>query len=181
MVIMGKEIIRDLKILHQVSEPAWSGIENKKTIEELINTLKIHNKKNKEKGVGLASIQINIPVQIFITYFFNEPKIYLNPIILKVSENKFISTEKCLSIPGMTKNIQRHCYLEIYNNYKGRVEKLGEEFPDQNNPGHRNLLWQAAVFQHEFSHLFGILINDEKQLDFKNLIRSIDDVKNTLY
>lgn len=102
-------------------------------------------------GVGLAGPQIGIPYKIFVMNA-TKPVIVLNPEILNRSERKTIFEEGCLSLPGIKIEVERPKSVKV---------KFWEP------SGKENILlydgWTARVFQHEFDHLLGILIDIKKE------------------
>ena len=128
----------------------------KKVIDELLETVKAQN------GAGLAAPQIGYDLRIFVNAFgkemdpdgfpsaLEEPEVYINPVITRFSEKKFVKPEGCLSIPGVTVDISRSYDIDIeYTNEEGgKVTSKGEH------------TWRAKCLQHELDHLNGILFID---------------------
>lgn len=115
-------------------------------------------------GVGLAAPQINLPMQLaVIEYAEGEdeeqeegappPKkkqfVLINPEIVKVSEEKVMGVEGCLSIPGLVGEVERHEAIQVKAlNRHGQPVKLKVKG------------WMARIFQHEIDHLNGVLFTD---------------------
>ncbi len=87
------------------------------------------------KGIGLAANQVNIPYQMFVMgndfiEGFVKPTIFINPMILKVSEEKTLDKEGCLSFPGLWLNVERpkklllHTKTLIKNGMKLRLTDI---------------------------------------------------------
>lgn len=140
---MIKQIVKDLSVLSTVSTKA-----NVRTDREIIENLVDTAKKNFDHCLGLAAIQIGYAKRIIIVRHPSAESftVMVNPIIIKASKEKFVSTEGCLSLVG-TKDVIRH--REIYLHYmtsNGNVK---------NNVFSGNL---ATIIQHEIDHCNGILI-----------------------
>ncbi len=105
-------------------------------------------------GIGLAANQVNIPYQMFVmgsTFIsgFIEPTIFINPIILKVSDEKCLDKEGCLSFPGLWLNVERPKW--IIAAYQDMDQKWNEIKVEG---------YMAKCFQHEFDHLYGVCYTD---------------------
>ena len=107
--------------------------------------------------VGLAAPQIGINKRFFIMKYpigsDNWKRlVVVNPKILRKSKKLEVSEEGCLSI-----NCGERSY-EI-----ARHEKITVSFTDENNKEHFLTLkdFPARIFQHEFDHLEGVLINNK--------------------
>ena len=104
-----------------------------------------------ETGIGLAAPQVGRNLRIFVA----SPElglnhtVFINPIIMKVSEEKKIMEEGCLSVPGIYGNTSRanSLKLEAYNE-RGRKFKMKA----------KGLI--AQLIQHEIGHLDGALFKD---------------------
>ncbi|MCH9811921.1 peptide deformylase [bacterium] len=128
----------------------------KKVINELISTVKAQN------GAGLAAPQIGYDLRIFVNIWgketeedgypevLEEPEVYINPVITRFSEKKFVKPEGCLSIPGVTVDVSRSYDIDIeYTNRDGKRVTSKKEHT-----------WRAKCLQHEIDHLNGILFID---------------------
>lgn len=117
-------------------------------------------------GVGLAAPQINLPMQLAVVEYAegadeeeeNEdappPKmkkfVLINPEIVKVSEEKVMGIEGCLSIPGLVGEVERHEAIQVKAlNRHGAPVKIKVDG------------WMARIFQHEIDHLNGVLFTDK--------------------
>jgi len=126
--------------------------EIEKVIADLKEVCLAHN------GSGLAANQIGYDVRIFVNdlsekvdregypYSLGEPEVYINPVIKKRSDRKFIRNEGCLSIPGVSAEVVRsHEIIIEFTNEKGeRVTRKEKK-------------WRAKCLEHETDHLDGIL------------------------
>jgi len=105
-------------------------------------------------GIGLAAIQVGIPKRVIVLDLApkEEPKnpmYFINPEIIKKSENKSLYEEGCLSVPGQFAEIERPqtCHVK-YLDYYGQPKELKAE----------GML--ATCIQHEIDHLEGVLFID---------------------
>lgn len=146
-------IITDIAALRQVSVPFS---ENKTLVKEKILKL-IENLP--EHGIGLSSCQIGEFDRVFIAKLSHGVFGFVNPKITNKSSQLFTSTEGCLSIPDISRNISRHIKVNIEadvifdvknNQFIDKIDEL------------RYL--DAAIIQHECDHLDGILITDKVEV-----------------
>ncbi len=114
-------------------------------------------------GVGLAAVQIGIPLRVVVIDISKEderkPHFFINPNIVWLSDKTSIYEEGCLSIPNQFAEIERpeSCrveYLDL-NNKKKEIEASG-------------LL--STCIQHEIDHLNGVLFIDYLSKLKKNMI-----------
>ena len=105
-------------------------------------------------GIGLAAIQVGIPKRIIVIDIAQKegpknPMIFINPEIIKQSENNSTYEEGCLSVPGQFAEIDRpdKCHIK-YLDYHGQPREIRAE----------GML--ATCIQHEIDHLEGILFID---------------------
>lgn len=122
---------------------------------------------SQDDGVAIAAPQINIPLRIFVVSKRVEiitkkldsldkkelakiqDTVYINPEIIKISRQKKVVDEGCLSV--------RYLYGKIKRSEKATVtayDETGKKFTQ----GGSGLL--AQIFQHEIDHLNGILFID---------------------
>lgn len=102
---------------------------------------------HKEHGVGLAAPQIGISLRLAVAEVENTIYFLINPEITSLSQEKILSEEGCLSLPGEFFTLLRSETVTIrYQNEKGISKKL------------RATGFLATVIQHEVDHLDGILI-----------------------
>ena len=105
-------------------------------------------------GVGLAAIQIGIPVRMVTmdvskTEDERQPLVLINPEIVWASEEKRTYEEGCLSIPEYYEEVERPDRVRF------RYMNLQGETVEQDADG---LL--ATCVQHEIDHLNGVLFID---------------------
>ena len=106
-----------------------------------------------EGGVGLAAIQIAIPLNVLIINIPNEEDIQekdelieaINPIVTH-KDGTQIFTEGCLSVPGFNEDITRaqHIIVEYFDRHGNKQTMECEDF-------------LAVAWQHEMEHLAGHL------------------------
>lgn len=113
-------------------------------IKELIFNMK--ETLRQAQGVGLAAPQIGESKRIIIV----EKEVFLNPKIIKKSEETEIKEEGCLCIPRLFLKIKRAKEIEIE-----ALNEMGQGIKAKAS----GLL--ARIFQHEIDHLNGILILDK--------------------
>jgi peptide deformylase len=105
-------------------------------------------------GIGLAAIQIGVPKRVIVIDLSKEkekknPFYFVNPEIIKKSQNDASYEEGCLSVPNQFAEIKRpdKCIVKFLD-YDGKEKILEAE----------GLL--ATCIQHEIDHLEGILFID---------------------
>ncbi|CAL4043289.1 Peptide deformylase [Buchnera aphidicola (Phyllaphis fagi)] len=104
-----------------------------------------------EKGIGLAATQVNINLKIIVIdkiSKYYDTLVLINP--KKIYEyDKISTTEGCLSLPGIKKEITRSKHITIQAlNYYGKKITLQA----------KSLL--SICIQHEMDHLIGKLLID---------------------
>jgi len=105
----------------------------------------------KQNGVGLAAIQVSIPLNVLIINIPNEENIQnkddlieaINPVITH-KDGIQVFAEGCLSVPGFTEEIKRakHIIVEYYDRNGQKQAMKSEDF-------------LAVAWQHEIDHLLG--------------------------
>jgi len=121
-------------------------IEDIKLIKKEIGKLKKVSKKY--NCLGLAFPQIGIPKSGFIAKLQSKWEIVLNPEITRMGNLKINYNESCLSVPDFTIQTTRPRKISVrYFNEDGKIIEKTLTGLD------------AVVFQHEYDHLKGILIN----------------------
>lgn len=109
-------------------------------IAELVETMKASD------GIGLAAIQIGERRGLFVYETGQGVEVVINPRkICKRGED--ITEESCLSLPYFVGEIKRPAEIDVeYINGEGNAIK-------------RTLKGrEARIFQHEFDHLYGVLL-----------------------
>ncbi len=105
-------------------------------------------KESKEKQVGTLKKNIDITSNTKNM----KDLIFINPVIQKISKEKNVVEEGCLSV--------RYLYGQVSRSTKATVEAYNE-FGKKFTRGGTGLL--AQIFQHETDHLNGILFIDKAQ------------------
>ena len=103
-------------------------------------------------GVGLAAIQVNVPLRVIvvdITTEQNEPRVFINPIITPIDTCTKESQEGCLSVPGFYEPVARFERISVR-----ALDKNGQAFELACD----ELL--SICIQHEVDHLNGKLFVD---------------------
>lgn len=105
-------------------------------------------------GVGIAAPQVGISRRLVAVQRFDKPgepfEFYINPVIVHYSEEKVAGTEGCLSVPGLSGNVDRSTEIVVkYNEEAGFKEKM-----------ERVSGFTAVIFQHETDHINGVLYTD---------------------
>lgn len=99
-------------------------------------------------GVGLAAPQVGLSKRIIVFLCDNkEPRVLINPEIIKSSSKVQLGEEGCLSVPGEMINVKRYQNITVKYRQLSGHPKI-ESFSDLN----------ARIVQHEIEHLDGILI-----------------------
>jgi len=105
-------------------------------------------------GIGLAAIQVGVPKRVIVLDIApkdepRNPMFFVNPEIIKKSDNNSTYEEGCLSVPGQFAEIDRpdKCHIK-YLDYHGQPKEIKAE----------GML--ATCIQHEMDHLEGILFID---------------------
>ena len=105
-------------------------------------------------GIGLAAIQVGVPKRVIVLDIApkDEPRnpiFFVNPEIIKKSDNNSTYEEGCLSVPGQFAEIERpeKCHIK-YLDYHGEEKEMEA----------KGML--ATCIQHEMDHLEGILFID---------------------
>ena len=150
-----RDIARDISIADITSD----------RIQKIISEMK-EALASQEDGVAIAAPQIGYPFRIFVvagkvrhiiknidpTTVSEKPAdtVYINPIITKLSKEKNMTEEGCLSV--------RYLYGKVKRSIKTTVTAYNEN-GKRFTKGGSGLL--AQIFQHETDHLNGILFIDK--------------------
>ena len=105
-------------------------------------------------GIGLAAIQVGEPIRMLVIDLAKEdeprtPQVFINPQILRSSDDRSVYEEGCLSIPDYYAEVERPATVTVsYLDREGAQQELEAE----------GLL--ATCLQHEIDHLDGVLFID---------------------
>lgn len=129
------------------------------------------------RGVGLAAPQIGLSIRLFVVdgspfgeddddgpgdpSVKNFKKVFINPIIVKETGDKWMFNEGCLSIPEVSEDVLRHPNIII-------------NYLDENFDEHEIELTgiAARIVQHEYDHIEGKLFVDKIGPLKKTLLKS---------
>ncbi len=122
--------------------------------EEMIQTTLDYDKES-EIGAALAAVQIGEPLRLTVVrddYEHGEGEgfsTYVNPEIVKASDEMVEDIEGCMSVAGIYGKVKRHLKIKVKaQDLEGNQIRLTlEGFP-------------ARVFQHEIDHMNGIIFLD---------------------
>ncbi|MFY9074081.1 peptide deformylase [Malaciobacter mytili] len=126
-----------------------------KVFDEELHTLldDMYDTMLSENGVGLAAIQVAVPLNILIINLPNEEDIQdkadlieaINPVITH-KDGVQINVEGCLSVPGFNEEVKRakHIVVEYFDRNGNKQKVEAEDF-------------LAVAWQHEMEHLSGHL------------------------
>ena len=142
------------EILRKKSEPIGKlDLTVQSQVADLIDTIK---NAHDPEGVGLSFPQIGLNIRGFVTYLEKRVKIYLNPVILDVSDELTLggtpdrpTLEGCLSIPWLYGPVPRPKKIKVQ-----ALDEHGVEFTKTLTS------FPARLFMHEYDHLEGILFTD---------------------
>ncbi|MDG1826069.1 MAG: peptide deformylase [Henriciella sp.] len=136
--------------LKEVSKPVEGGVtdEHRALMDDMLETM------YDAPGIGLAAIQVGIPLRIIVMDLAREdeeplPRYFVNPKILPLTEDKAPYEEGCLSVPDVFEEVERPTECRIkYLDYDGNeVEEVATDL-------------FAVCIQHEMDHLEGTLFID---------------------
>lgn len=136
---LGEEVLRQVAVpVPEVND------EIRQLAEDMFETMIDAN------GVGLAAPQIGKSIRMFVLIADDDVKrVFINPQIIKTSEEVCDYDEGCLSIPQVYETISRPAMVTVQAlNEKGKPFTLEAEG------------FLARIIQHEYDHLDGILYID---------------------
>ena len=138
---MVREINKDVESLSQKSEPFIIG-QDDQILEDMLDTAEHYG----DDCVGLACIQIGVPKRVVLVRINNKFVPFINPMIIKKSQNTYTVEEGCLSLEG-TRTVRRHRTIKVAFTDSTGKRKV-QEFRD----------FTAQILQHEIDHCNGVLI-----------------------
>jgi peptide deformylase len=110
-------------------------------------------------GIGLAAPQVGVSARFFVLGLPRDrDRVFVNPRIVESSMRLVRSEESCLSLPGVTVEVERSAWVNVI-----AWDELGNQFELRA----RGLL--ARAIQHEIDHLDGVLCID--RIDAKRRAR----------
>ena len=158
------------ELLKKTSDPIEKvGDNEKKLVKDLFETMYNSN------GIGLAAVQVGILKRILVIDVSTKeekknPMCFINPVIKKISDEKSVYEEGCLSIPDTFIEIERPKICDVeYINLEGKLKYIKCD----------GLL--STCLQHEINHLDGKLIIDHlSKLKREIIIKKISKDKKNL-
>lgn len=167
---MKKILQKESPVLREISQTVPLEEISSPKIKTIIKEMKeaLHSQ---EDGVAIAAPQIGYNLRIFVvskrveeilgtpkkeelqgevTTNTAKDKIFINPVIKKLSKEKKVVEEGCLSV--------RYLYGEVNRSKKATVEAYDEN-GKKFTSGATGLI--AQIFQHEVDHLDGVLFIDK--------------------
>lgn len=149
IVVYGSPILR--QVAREITPVEFPNI--KTLVSDMFDTM------YKSDGMGLAAPQIGKSIRIFIvdaTALAEEDpsladfkKVFINPKLQSISEEKLVMNEGCLSLPKIREDVER--------NNKVRITYQDEDW-NTHEEEYEGL--KARVIQHEYDHLDGVLFID---------------------
>ena len=136
-------------LLRQVSAPVERvDAELEQFIDDMLETM------YEAPGIGLAAIQVGVPRRLLVIDLAKEgeepaPLVFINPEILKSSDDRSVYEEGCLSIPDYYAEVERPAAIT--------VKSIGRDGKEQMTEADGLL---ATCLQHEIDHLNGVLFID---------------------
>lgn len=129
--------------LHTVAKPVQTFDTNlKKLTEDMLETMYAN------KGIGLAATQINVHKRVVVIDLQDDdekkPIVLINPKVIQNSENKHLSKEGCLSVPGIYEEVERFEKITV------ETQDLESKTTTIDAEG-----MLAICIQHEIDHLNG--------------------------
>ncbi len=128
--------------LHTVAKPVQAvDARIKKLIGDMLETMYEAN------GIGLAATQVDVHERLIVIDLSeqrNQPLVLINPEITWISQDKQVSDEGCLSVPGIYDGVERAAAV--------KVTALDGEGQPRTVEAQGTL---AVCIQHEMDHLRG--------------------------
>ena len=146
---LGEEILRQKC---EIVKPEEINDEMRELFNEMFETMVSAN------GVGLAAPQVGIAKRFFVIDVGDDVRrVFINPEIIKTSEETSSYEEGCLSLPGFSEEIIRPEKVSV-----SALNENGKPFVINDADG---LL--ARCIQHENDHLDGVLYIDHGDEAYK--------------
>ncbi|NRP71889.1 Peptide deformylase [Ensifer psoraleae] len=136
-------------VLRQVSKPVETVDDDiRRLADDMLETM------YDAPGIGLAAIQIGVPKRLLVLDVSKEdeeksPLVFINPKIVRSSDERSVYEEGCLSIPDYYAEVERPAAITVeYLDRQGKEKTVEAD----------GLL--ATCLQHEIDHLNGVLFID---------------------
>ena len=148
MTVLRILTIPDPRLKHKSIEVEIFNSDLQKIVKDMYDTLYASG-----NGIGLAAPQVGIKKRIVVIDLKEDGKFdpitFINPKVIKFSEEKFINEEGCLSVPEYHAEVERSKEVEVeWFDEKGKRKKKKI----------KGLL--SICVQHEIDHLNGTLFID---------------------
>lgn len=128
--------------LHTVAKPVGAVDDRiRKLVDEMLETM------YEAQGIGLAATQVNVHERVIVIDISDtrdQPRVLINPELVRVSEEMALGDEGCLSVPQVYDKVPRHARITVRAlDRDGATQEFDAE----------GLL--AVCVQHEMDHLLG--------------------------
>ncbi|MDI1260032.1 peptide deformylase [Aquabacterium sp.] len=128
--------------LHKVARPIATVDDRvRQLVDDMLETM------YDAKGVGLAATQVDVHERLVVIDTSEErddPRVLINPEIIRASDEMIIWEEGCLSVPAIYDKVERHAQVRVRAlNRDGQTYEFDAD----------ELL--AVCVQHELDHLMG--------------------------
>jgi peptide deformylase len=136
-------------LLRQVSQPVERvDSELNQLVDDMLETM------YEAPGIGLAAIQVGVPRRLLVIDLAKEgeepaPLVFINPKVIRSSDERSTYEEGCLSIPDYYAEVERPATITVSS-----LDRTGKEVTTEAD----GLL--ATCLQHEIDHLDGVLFID---------------------
>ena len=171
MTILKILTIPDPRLKHKSSNIDVFDKELKTIVKNMYETLYASG-----NGIGLAAPQVNIRKRIVVIDLNEDgkssPITFINPRIIKLSDEKFVNQEGCLSVPEYYADVERAKEVEV------------EWFDDTGVKYKKTLSGLMSIcIQHEIDHLDGILFVDhlstlKRKMAIQKIKKSKKNIRN---
>ncbi len=135
------------KFLRKATAPFDFKTFSKKEVGDLVKMMR--KTMEDSNGIGLAANQIGLNMQVFVARVERKFYVMFNPKIIKISKDRMIMDEGCLSVPDDFEPVPR-------------ADKVTLVAYDKSGKKVKIKAWGllARVFQHEVDHLNGKIFLD---------------------
>lgn len=137
-------------VLRRVADPIPPEHINSPRVQQLIQDML--DTVIEYDGVGLAAPQVHQSVRLVLLCLDPEEgfEVWINPVLSPTTDEEMITTEGCLSVPGLRGDVSRPAGIKVeaYDHQGQFFERHLDGFP-------------AVVAQHECDHLDGVLYVDK--------------------
>ena len=171
MTILNILTIPDPRLKHKSSNIGVFDKELKTIVKNMYETLYASG-----NGIGLAAPQVDIRKRIVVIDLNEDgkssPITFINPRIIKFSDEKFVNQEGCLSVPEYYADVERAKEVEV------------EWFDDTGVKYKKTLSGLMSIcIQHEIDHLDGILFVDhlstlKRKMAIQKIKKSKKNIRN---